>query len=270
MWLRLALRGDVAFVAAPMARYRQHTASISATVPNAERLDCDRRVIRRVLHAERALLADPRPMRLCANYALAARALLSAQHYRALGERRRALRQTALACRIAPKVLAGSAPGLMSSLFKDDGYEWHMRSRRGLAKLADELRGSRYGRWLDSQSRGDKAWDAAQARIAAAVREATPETAVVATAAKWDPTILHLSGRRGRNFPDRRLLPDGDPADGPRAAAHVDDLSGAGVTHVVFPRAWSWWLDSYDELGERLGDPVHADEDCLVFAVPRR
>ena len=50
MWLRLALRGAVAYVAEPVARYRQHGHSISrATSRGGERLRCNVRVAERPL-----------------------------------------------------------------------------------------------------------------------------------------------------------------------------------------------------------------------------
>ncbi|HWI22225.1 MAG TPA: glycosyltransferase [Baekduia sp.] len=267
MWLRLALRGAVAYRARATACYRQHPASISATVTPARRLVSDRRVIRRVLRAERELIADRAVVASRARIALAARSLLLAQDFHSRGHAMRALRQVAAAVKVAPQALAGSVPGLASSIVVGDAYGWHLRSRAALSALAAALEGTRYGAWLDATSRLDPGWDAAQSRIADAVKHVTPPTAVVATAAKWDPTILRRSGRNGLQFPDRRLMPEGYPADGARAAAHIDELRREGVTHLVLPHAWGWWLERYGELQGRLGTPVHRDDDCSIFEV---
>ena len=64
LWLRLALRGDVAYTAAPVARYRQHAATISrGTSASGERLRCDVAVVRDLLLREHARLPDPRRAR---------------------------------------------------------------------------------------------------------------------------------------------------------------------------------------------------------------
>ena len=91
---------------------------------------------------------------------------------------------------------------------------------------------------------------------------------MLATIAKWDPTVLDASGRQGCNYPDRRLLPDGYPRDGAEAVAHLEELRVAyGVTHLVVPAVNAWWLDHYGELAVRLGAPLWRDSDCTIFTV---
>ena len=68
-----------------------------------------------------------------------------------------------------------------------------------------------------------------------------------------------LSGRRGRNFPDRALLPDGYPRDGAAAVAHLEQLRRRRASRTSsFPRASFWWLDHYPALGA----PSRASAGC--------
>jgi hypothetical protein len=92
-----------------------------------------------------------------------------------------------------------------------------------------------------------------------------PADACVGAVTKWDPTLLALSGRRGRNFPDRAALPDGYPRDGASAVAHLDAPRRDGLSHLAFTSASLWWLTHYPELAGRLGEPLHRDADLAVF-----
>jgi hypothetical protein len=134
-----------------------------------------------------------------------------------------------------------------------------------LGRLATRLRGMRFGRAIQQQATSDPTWEAAIGRMAAAVRRVTPRHAFVGTVTKWDPTLLHLSAREGVQFPDRRSLPEGYPRDSRAAVAHLERLRGGGMSHLVVPRASMWWLDHYEGLAERLPEPAHADDDCLIF-----
>jgi hypothetical protein len=137
-----------------------------------------------------------------------------------------------------------------------------------LARLAARLEGTRAGRRLSGRIAVDPAWSARLVAIAAKVSRSVPADAHVAAVAKWDPTLLRLAGRRGRNFPDRRLLPDGYPRDGAAAVAHLEALRARGVTHLVVPCASFWWLEHYRELAAHLARRAAAswrDEDVAVF-----
>lgn len=269
MWLRLALRGDVAYSAHPIARYRQHPATISrATSGTGARLRCDVRVVRRVLRVEASRLADRRPLGRRAGAALAAKALLHAGDLQTRGERGAALRTVALAGRLAPRSVGDRLAGLLAATARADAYACHRTTKALLRRLAAQLEGSRFGATVARAAAADPAWDAALSRMARAVRDATPPDALVGTVTKWDPTLLHLSGRRGRQFPDRRLMPDGYPADGGAAVAHLQRLQAEGLSHLVFPSASFWWLEHYEALADRLratGAPAHADDDCVIY-----
>jgi len=269
MWLRLALRGDVAYGAEPVARYRQHAGTISrgATAGGA-RLRCDVRVVRRVLRVERARVPEPARTARRARAALAAKALHEAGELQARGERAGALRALALLARLRPDLARGDLARLAQATARGDAYACHVAAKALLRRLAGELAGSRRGAALAREAAGDPAWEDALARIAGTVRRVTPTDAVLGTVTKWDPTLLRLSGRRGGNFPDRATLPDGYPRDSAAAVEHLERLRAGGLSHLVVPSASLWWLEHYDGLAARLhatGPPLHADEDCVIF-----
>jgi len=95
-----------------------------------------------------------------------------------------------------------------------------------------------------------------------------PRTAAVAVVDKWDPTLLHLAGRRGWHFPDRRTMPDGYPRDSGGAIGHLEELQDRGTRYLVFPSSAFWWLEHYPGLARHLaetGERVWADEGCLIY-----
>jgi len=202
-----------------------------------------------------------------AHSALAAKALLAAGDFQTRGERRAALRALVLAARERPDLLGAGLGRLVLAVARGDDYAAHVASGALLDRLAGALVGTRYGDTLAGRATPDPDWDAALQRIAQTVRTVTPPDAILGTVTKWDPTLLHLSGRRGRNFPDGASL-HGYPADDATAVAHLEQQRTQGLSHLVVPHASFWWLDHYAGLAERLraaGPPVHADDECVVF-----
>jgi Glycosyl transferase family 2 len=266
MWLRIALRGDVAYTATtPVARYRQHRDTISHATAGWRRLRSDAEVVRGVLWSGAVRIGDRERVREQAHAALAAKALCLAGDLATRGERSAAVRAVGLAARFAPEPVEDGLPRLMLATASGDNYESYLLTKAMLGRLAERLRGTRFGRSLEQQATSDPAWEAALGRMAATVRRITPRHAFVGTVTKWDPTLLHLSARQGVQFPDRRSLPDGYPRDSRAAVAHLERLRGEGMSHLVVPRASMWWLDHYHGLAERLPEPAHADDDCLIF-----
>ena len=262
MWLRLALRGAVAYRAQPVARYRQHGASISrATTATGARLRCDARVVRRALSACDRIAVDKGQWSRRARSALAAKAVLAAGDFQTRGERRAALRALALAARSRPDLGHGLA-GLARAVVVGDDYGAFVASNSVVDRLAGALAGTRYGGLLASRAAQDPDWEATLRRIARTVQAVTPADAVLGTVTKWDPTLLRLSGRRGRNFPARAY-----PPDSAAAVAQLEQQRADGLSHLVLPNASFWWLEHYEGLAERLPVPVHADPDCLIFAL---
>ena len=264
LWLRAALRGAVAYDAAPAARYRQHANTISrATTGGGERLRCDIAVVRELLRTER--VPDPRTATRRARAALAAKALAHAWDLLTRERRPDSLRAIALGTRLDPGALARHAPRLALCTARGDLPGCLRASRALRARLAARLGGTRAGERLRDAARPDPAWEATLARAAATLRDVVPPDACVGAVTKWDPTLLALSGRRGRNFPDRRALPDGYPRDGAAAVAHLEAQRRAGISHLAFTSASAWWLEHYGELALRLGEPLHRDADLTVF-----
>jgi hypothetical protein len=173
-----------------------------------------------------------------------------------------------LAARLRPRTLGGLLPRLATAAARGDAYGWHTAAKTAQERLAGELEGSRYGAVLAAATTSDHEWDATLVRVARTLRRVTAPDAVLGTVTKWDPTLLRLSGRRGRNFPDLASLPDGYPCDSAAAVEHLERLRAEGLSHLVFPSGSLWWLEHYDGLAARLrasGPPLHADDDCLVF-----
>ena len=105
-------------------------------------------------------------------------------------------------------------------------------------------------------------------RAARIVRRVVPAGACVGAVTKWDPTLLAMCHRRGRNFPDRRTLPDGYPADSAAAVEHLEEQRRGGLSHLVIPSVSFWWLEHYGGLATHLESHhrrLWGDEDCVVF-----
>lgn len=263
LWLRAALRGDVAYSAAPVARYRQHADTISRASAGGERLRCDRAVVRDLLRRQDLpARAWARPI---AHAGLAAKALALAGALLARGERTASLRAVALAAGLDPVALAPLAPRMLACTARGDAVGCLRSSRLMRARLARRLAGTRAGERLRAAAATDPAWEATLRRAAATLRRVVPAEACVGSVTKWDPTLLALSGRRGRNFPDLRALPDGYPRDGAAAVAHLEAQRREGLSHLAFPSASLWWLEHYGELAQRLGEPLHRDADVAVY-----
>ena len=258
MWLRLALRGDVAYSARPVARYRQHRRSISRpTSMSGERLRCDVRVAARALREP----ARPRGVARIAAAALAAKALLHAGDMYTSGRRGDSLAAVKLAGRLGAPIA-----DLLTATRRGDGVACATLTKHALGRLAALLEGTRFGARVRRLAATDPAWDAELAHAGRAVARATPPGAIVAVIAKWDPALLAAAGRAGCNFPDRELLPDGYPRDGAEAVAHLEDLRRTrGVTHLALPSVSRWWLEHYPEFADRLGRAGSDDGRCAIY-----
>jgi hypothetical protein len=270
MWLRAAVAGNLAFTARPVARYRVHPSSLSATTAiNGVRLRADVSAVSTFLAQHRT--AVPRSLERRARAALATKALLAARQAFAGGRRATACSLALTALRLMPTLLRGrEAPALLASITRGDEYRQYVHSRALLARLYEELVGTRFGARVAKFAVADEAWNRTLCATAETVRRVVPRDAVVASVDKHDPTLLSLSGRRGRHFPDSRLLPEGYPRDDAAAIAHLQELQRRGVSHIVFPQTAFWWLDHYVELAqhlERRCQPLWNDETCRIYDV---
>jgi hypothetical protein len=249
----------------PVARYRQHPATISrVTRADGERLRCDVSVVRELLRTERPARAAVGTARA----ALAAKALLHANDLFTRGRRLESLRAVELAARLAPRPLAPLVARLAWSTARGDAYGRYGATKTMLARLAGRLENTRFGVRVAAASARDPDWEVGLVRAAAVVRRIVPADACIGAVAKWDPTLVAFSGRRGRNFPDRRTLPDGYPADSAAAIEHLEQQRGSGLSHLVLPHASFWWLDHYRGLATHLDARYRRlwrDEDCVIF-----
>ena len=214
-----------------------------------------------------SLIADLKSAAVTGVAGLAAHALLHAGDAYTRGDRTEALESVLLAGRLTCAV---DATELRDAYGRGDDLATMQLTRVALGRLADALAGTRFGVRIARIAAGDPTWEAQLRRAGAATAAVTSQDAVIAAITKWDPTLLQRAARGGCNYPDRHLLPDGYPADGAAAVAHLEDLKERrGVTHLVVPEQSSWWLRQYPELADRIGQPLHADGDCSIYALRR-
>lgn len=269
MWLRIALRADVAYTTDVVASYRQHAGSISRPALAAgERLRCDMAVTRHVFRHERRRIPNLRESERLARNSLAAKAIARAGELRTAGRRWHAAAAVFLALRLAPR--AGGVDGLklLVAVLRGDDYGSYRATRRINGKLGERLGNGRLGKRLRAQAAVDPAYERTVIHAARQVRRLTARDAQVATVAKWDPTLLWLSRRQGVQFPDRRQVPDGYPRHDAEVIAHLELLRRRGVTHLVFLQSTLWWLEHYPAFAEHLRRRhrlLHSDVDCAVW-----
>lgn len=268
MWLRMSLDTDLAYLSRPLSQYRQHAGSITAaTRDGGRRLQCDAAAVARVFALRRRDIPDADALEARARAALRAKALLAARESVSRGDwpGAAAVLQRHPRGSDAP---SGAAGRLLRLVGNRDEYGFHECSRRELARIRRLLGSTRFGARLRGVATRDPAWARTLRAIAATVRAVTPPGARLAAVDKWDPTLLHLAGRAGRHFPDRRLLPDGYPADGAAAVAHLQTLRRDGATHLVIPNAAFWWLEYYERFAGYLDARcalVWRDRHCVIY-----
>lgn len=275
MWLRIALHWDLGYTAHPLACYRQHPASTShAARVRGKQFYYDRAVVRQV---ERRLLNradDPARLKRRAKAALAIKGLTLAGDL--LTERRHfAAAKAALhAMRLAGSaVSAREKLQVLRAIAGRCEYACHCRITAMCYRLAVQLADSRFGRNLLRSERATASWEQTLGRIAMTVQRLVPERSTIAAVDKWDPTLLHLSGRKGFHFPDRRLMPEGYPRTGAAAIEHLERLRNRKTRYLVVPSAAFWWLDYYTDFRRHLDDHYHQvwkDEDCILYDLSLR
>jgi hypothetical protein len=269
MWLRIALRADVAYTATVVASYRQHAGSVSGpALADGARLRSDIAVTQNVLQHERRRIPNLREAERLARDSLAAKAISRAGEMHTAGRRREAAAAILLAVRLAPRSAGLDAASMLIAALRGDDYASFRATKRINGKLGVRLGSTRVGERLQAQAATDPLYERTVIRAARQVRRLTPRDAQVATVTKWDPTLLRLSRRHGVQFPDRRQMPDGYPRTGPQVVAHLEHLRGHGVTHLVFLQSTLWWLDHYPALGDHLRrsyDLLHSDSDCDIW-----
>lgn len=272
LWLRIALRADLAYTATPLAQYRQHGNSTSLTTSKSgERLRCDIRAVQRVFRQQRALIPHPDTLHRQAAAALASKALIYGGDQFTLGQRSAALTATLQGLRLFPALWGQRASWLLlRSILRGDEYAHYRHAKALLGQLYAQLADTRYGERIRKLAVINREWEQTLQAIAQVIQQQTPPEAVVLTADKYDPTLLHLSQRKGWHFPDRRLLPDGYPRDSTLAIQHLEQLRERGADYLVFPNAAFWWLDFYTEFRQHLDNHYQRtwhDERAVIYSL---
>jgi GT2 family glycosyltransferase len=270
MWLRLALVGDVAYTAERVGRYRWHDESLTRrTEAQGKHLARDLGILSRLFTDYQWKIPDGEVVEAQARAAVAARAVLHATDRLLRGDAVGAVRDCLLAMRARPMVAGNrSAWRLVAAALQGDEFRWHVESRRLLRLLADAVDGSRLAGLLRDRTTSRHGWQGTLRSIARTVREVVPSGDAIAAVDKWDPTLLHLSQRRGWHFPDRRTMPEGYPPDSHAAIRHLEDLRLRGVRYLVFPCSAFWWLEHYGGLTHYLevcAVRAHADDRCIIY-----
>jgi GT2 family glycosyltransferase len=274
MWMRIALRRDLAYVATPLARYRRHGGSATAAAAGTrESVRRDRVAVDFALrhHAatgsgSSALLRDR------AYYALAAKALLVGGRFHALGARAQAVVSTVAAARLAPSLARNREIwALAAAQARGDDYAAFRHGQSSLARIHEKLAGSRFAHSIEKLAIPNSVWENELASVASVVRRLVPRSARVAAVDKHDPTLLHLARRRGWHVPDLQLLPSGYPRDGAEAVAHLEALRVRGASHLVVPNHAFWWLEHYPELRTHLDAcrALWSDGRCRIYELAR-
>ncbi|HVS66532.1 MAG TPA: glycosyltransferase family A protein [Thermoanaerobaculia bacterium] len=270
MWMRMALHGSLAYTARPMAEARWRPPAPARPANAAQDpLVLDLAAIRAVLARHGRRIPDARACARRARASLAARAVERVTDALARGDRRAAVARLMLVVRLRPGLL-GRASSWLALLSAACGaeYHWHVASRAALRRLAVELEGTRTGERLSSAVASSIRWQGTLRDLAPTVRRVVPRGEAVTVIDRWDPTLLHLSRRRGWHFPDREAFPHGDPPTSMLAVAHLEDLQRRGAGYLVVPRAASWWLDHYPGLAWHLdstGSVVWVDAQCTIY-----
>lgn len=271
MWLRLALEGRIAYRREPLARYRYHADSLSGPRRGSlARVRDDARVVEGLFERHGDRIPGRVRHRRRAELALAARALDAVGEAYTRDEPREARAAARFAAERAPGLGRSALEALDAALEARDDYAVHRAARVLLRRAGRELAGSRFGDRLLARVEPDPVWERTLEEMAAVVRRVVPADARIAVADKWDPTLRHLSGRPGRTFPDRRLLPDGYPPDSALATRHLEQVRREGVRYLVFTEATRWWLEHYEGFAAHLARRYRVaweDHRCVIYDV---
>lgn len=267
-WLRIALRGDLAYTATPVATYRCHPGG--ATRGRAGSLDwlrSEARVASRVLRAGGFAPVEGRVLARRARAALGIKAVTAATDALVRGRARAAATAVRWAGRACPAAGAPLLAAAGAALDRDE-HAFHVETSRALRAMARPIAHSRFGRAVLGRLAATEAWASERRRVARRIRRIVPADARVLAVDKWDPSLLREAGRRGGHFPDLALHPRGYPADDGDAIRHLAELQARGAEYLVLPSAGFWWLEHYAGFARHLKmrhERVWDDEACVIY-----
>lgn len=267
-WLRIALRGDLAYSAAPVATYRCHAESAShGRAGSLAWLRSEARVVSRALETGGFAPAVRRALARRARAALGIKAVMAATHALARGRARAAARAARWAGRAFPPSHEHLLAAAGAAVDRNE-HAFHVETGRALRAMTHAIPDSRFGRAVRARLAATDAWTAERTGVARRIRRVVPAGARVLAVDKWDPSLLREAGRRGGHFPDLALHPRGYPADDEDAIRHLADLRARGAEYLVFPNAGFWWLDHYTGFARHLSarhERVWADDVCVIY-----
>ena len=267
-WLRIALQGDLAYSASPVATYRCHPGGAThGRAGSLAWLRSEARVASRVLRAGGFTPAEGCELARRARAALGIKAVTVATDALARGRARAAARAVRWAGRATPASRAHLLAAAGAAVDRDE-HAFHVETGRALRAMVDPISDSRFARTVLHGLAATEAWAAERTLVARRIRRIVPADARVVAADKWDPSLLREAGRSGGHFPDLALHPRGYPADDGDAIGHLADLQARGADYLVFPSAGFWWLDHYSGFARHLAtrhDRVWADEVCVIY-----
>jgi GT2 family glycosyltransferase len=113
-------------------------------------------------------------------------------------------------------------------------------------------------------------------RIRAVVEAVVPSGEIVLVVSRGDDSLLELSGREGRHFPqeDDGAYAGRHPADSAEAISQLERQRERGAHYLVIPEGDAWWLDHYHEFGRHLRERYElltsGGSSCTVFRLQSR
>jgi hypothetical protein len=95
----------------------------------------------------------------------------------------------------------------------------------------------------------------------------TTNDALIVAVDGGNPAIFYYAKRKGWHFLEQNGVYGGNPKNSQRAITDLERLRRQGATHLVFTTNTFWWLASYPELTQYLGESAMLLEATPEFKV---
>ena len=95
----------------------------------------------------------------------------------------------------------------------------------------------------------------------------TTSDALIVAVDGGNPAIFYYAKRKGWHFLEQNGVYGGNPENSQRAITDLERLRRQGATHLVFTTNTFWWLASYPELTQYLGESAMLLEESPEFKV---